>query len=471
MQKLFVTIVFSLIAKFVIAQAGMTNNGKLYVFSEANLTSFIDIENKSGAEWLNNGTVHSKANFRNDQTLMVAGTGILYIDGASAQQVDGAATLVTYNLVTDNPSGITLNNSVSIAATHTFTTGMIVTSGSANYLIYQEGSSYAGAADSRHVNGWVKKYGATDFVFPLGNAGYLRSVAITNLSATAEFNAHYYPGTANIYNLWSPLVQVHANEYWQINKITGGTAKVTLNWEHSKVTMDNVLVPDIQVGQYFGANWHSAGGVASGTVTTTGTIQSNTLNSFGEITFGYKSFPVPLKLISFEGEKRETVNLLHWISENEYNVDRFEIQKSIDAVNYSAIGTVRGRNSSEREYYNYSDRSATGIVYYRLRMIDFDGSYTYSRIIAIANAADGSGILTKNPAINVITLFNQSSVQGPFQYQLMNNSGQLLLKGTINLPARGTGVIDLPVQISSGVYYLEVFNTQLRFSNNIFVSH
>jgi len=446
----------------------MTNSGKLYIYGGANLSSFVNFENTSSGELLNNGNLFAKGNIRNDQSLMLSGTGTLYLNGNIAQQVNGAASMNTYDLITNNSAGITLNNDLSVAGVHTFTNGMITSA--SNYLIYQAGSSYAGANDSKHVNGWVKKFGSTDFIFPVGNASFLRTISITNLSASSGFNAHYYLNTSNIFNLWSPLVQVHANEYWQLDKISGGTAQVTMNWDHSKIPMDNVLLSDVLTSQYFSSNWHSGGGTASGAVTGTGTIQSNVMSSFGPMTFGYKSFPVPLKLVSFDGERRDTINLLHWVSENEYNVDRFEIQRSTDAVNYTTIGNVAGRNRNERAYYQYADPFTAGTVYYRLRMIDIDGTYTFSRIIVIASAVDGSGLLVKNPAKNVITIYNRSKIAGPFNYTLFNENGQVVLKGIVTMPVNSAASIDLPAQINTGAYYLELSNTQIKTTRKIIIS-
>jgi hypothetical protein len=163
------------------------------------------------------------------------------------------------------------------------------------------------------------------------------------------------------------LVQVRFNEYWVIDKISGGTAQVTLNWDHSKVAMDNILVPDILTSTYTGGNWTSAGGVASGNATATGSITSSALSIIGRTTFGYKSFPVPLKLISFSGDRRSGTSYLRWVTENEVMVDHFIVERSYDAINYVAIGNVAARNLSSIQNYYLEERSQfQGIAYYRL---------------------------------------------------------------------------------------------------------
>jgi hypothetical protein len=146
---------------------------------------------------------------------MTVGTGTLFLNGSSAQSVNGTQVFKTYNLVTNNAAGITLNNNLSVTGVHTYTAGIITTSATPNYMIYEAGSSYTGSSDSRHVNGWVKKTGNTNFTFPVGNATYERSIALTNLTASGEFNVkHNFILTPSRYSLYNPLVYVDSAEHW-----------------------------------------------------------------------------------------------------------------------------------------------------------------------------------------------------------------------------------------------------------------
>jgi hypothetical protein len=145
-----------------------------------------------GGNWINNGT-------------FTAGSSTVTFSGTSAQIVSGSQALGLFNLVTNNSSGITLNTNLSVSGVHTFSAGIITTSVTPNYLIYAAGSSYSGDADTRHVNGWVKKGGSTDFTFPVGNGTYERTVAVENLSALSEFNVRYQAAVPNNAQLELPV--------------------------------------------------------------------------------------------------------------------------------------------------------------------------------------------------------------------------------------------------------------------------
>lgn len=457
------------------AQVNVSNQGTLYVTSSTD-TLYIngDFSNTSAAALTNNGRFYVRQNLTNDQSSMAVGTGTLYLNGSSLQSVYGSQNFKTNNLGTNNAAGINLENNLSVSGTHTFTSGLITTTSSTtNYLIYETGSSYTGDNDSRHVNGWVKKYGSTNFTFPVGDATYERTTAISNLSATSEINCHYYRPTTNIFNLASPLVNVKANEYWQIDKISGGTAQITLNWNHSKLPMDNVLLADILVAHYTGGNWTDAGGAttATGIVTTTGSVTSNALSTFSPFTFGYKSFPVPLKLISFTAERRMGISYLRWLTDNEQNVDHFEVQRSYDAANYSAIGNVAARNSGNREQYNFEDNSLLrGFAYYRIRSIDIDGKFSYTRIAVVSETdVQVNTFVVLNPAKTTITVLNKTVQEGLFDYRLFNSAGQLVLRGAVNMTNNGASALPLPSQTAAGIYVLELSNNKVQFRQRVLV--
>jgi hypothetical protein len=471
MRKLTLQIVLILLCGSLNAQQSFMNKGNLQIHTGASVSGFGNFSNTSTAVLINNGNLYVKGNITNDQASMATGAGTLYLNGSASQSVAGSQVLKTYHLNSNNSAGIVLNNNLSVAGIHTFANGLIATSASPNFLIYEAGSSYTGSTDTRHVTGWVKKIGNTDFSFPVGDASYLRAAALQNFSASSEFNCHYYTPAQNLSGLTIPIRLVKANEYWQINKISGGTARVALNWDHSKVAMDNVLMADIVTGYYSAGTWHDDGGTASGNVLTTGNITSNIIASFGPFTFAYKTFPVPLTLISFTAERRQGTSYLHWVTDNEQNVSHFDIQRSYDVGNYSTIGNIPARNRGSQEQYYIEDHSPLkGYAWYRIRSVDLDGKFSYTKIAVVSEMdSPANSFLVLNPVQNAITIFNKTGNAGSFNYSLFNQAGQLILKGNINMTSNGEAVLPLPSQVASGIYILEINDDVTRFRQKLLV--
>ncbi len=453
-----------------LAQDSIQNSGNLQVHSGAVISGFGHFVNTSGSQLVNSGDLYLRRNLVNDELSMTAGTGTLYLNGSSQQVISGNQPFKTYNLSTDNAAGILLNNDLSVAGAHTFTAGLISTSATPNYLVYESGAGYSGDNDSRHVNGWVKKNGSEDFSFPVGDGVYERKAALSALSISSSFTCRYYTPTFNIYNLMSPLVQVKENEYWQINKLSGGTARITLNWDHSRVPMNHVLVSEILVAYYTAAQWNSLGGTASGNVLTTGSITSNPVSNFGSHTLGYTNFPLPLTLISFTGIRSNAVSRLSWVTEHESGVEHFVAERSFDGVHFTTVGQVQARNTGTQEKYLLTDPVAfSGNAYYRLKITDQDGKISYSGIILL-NEATGSSILTViNPVHTGIQLLSQPGTNDQFSYRIYSMTGQTLQSGKVTLSGSGNTMIPLTQYFSPGVYQLDLIDGEKKLTRKLLI--
>ena len=103
------------------------------------------------------------------------------------------------------------------------------------------------------------------------------------------------------------------------------------------------------------------------------------LNSFSELSV------LPVRLISFEGKVNAAgLAELHWKTAEETNNLGFEIQKSPDGKSWELLGWVDGAIDSRTEKsYQYVDQEFVTTSYYRLRQVDIDDSYSYSKIICI----------------------------------------------------------------------------------------
>jgi hypothetical protein len=98
---------------------------------------------------------------------------------------------------------------------------------------------------------------------------------------------------------------------------------------------------------------------------------------------------VPLKLISFSGNKQNSDAQLQWITDNEVGINKFELERSFDAFSYAAIKTTLASNNVNRNQYNYLDVDVTSnlnfkdVVYYRLKIIDNNNKVSYSNTVKI----------------------------------------------------------------------------------------
>ncbi len=160
------------------------------------------------------------------------------------------------------------------------------------------------------------------------------------------------------------------------------------------------------------------------------------MNSFWFKQFIMSPDPVllPVKLVSFSAALNDDQADLKWTTSSEKNVSHFSIEKSLDGQNFSQAGVVFAfGNSSEMINYSFADKdintSRPGIIYYRLRSIDIDGSSELSavRMITIGNQNKQAVTIVTypNPVSNELRITIPTSWQGKkVTYELFNNNGQ-----------------------------------------------
>jgi hypothetical protein len=471
MNKKFLPALLLFVTGFAQAQQTLTNSGNLQVHSGATVTGFGSFVNTSTGVLVNNGSLYIRGNITNDQASMSAGAGTLHLDGSSAQALGGAQALRTFRLVTNNAAGITLNNNLRVADLHTFSNGIITTSATPNYLVYEAGSSYTGSSDTRHVNGWVKKIGSTGFAYPVGNGTYERRITVANLSAASEFNVRHRTNTGNYNSVQYPLFQADRYEYWEVNRVSGGMALINMNWDNSKITFPDYVLSELRVSWYNGGAWVDQGGTAIGNVFTTGSVSSNTVNSFGMFAIASIGWTLPMKFISVAAEREQNDVVVEWKTAQEFNVDHFEIERSGASSDFRQIGTVNALNNGNGGQYAYTDQMPLpGTAWYRIKGLDKDGKTTYSEIAIVRqNNTDAFFKVLNNPASEAILLSASAGYSGAYGYELYNNAGQLMQKGNINLGAYGVTRIALGQKIIPGVYVLHVRNEEHRLTEKIIV--
>jgi hypothetical protein len=134
---------------------------------------------------------------------------------------------------------------------------------------------------------------------------------------------------------------------------------------------------------------------------------------------------LPVELLSFKGNLVDNQIILDWITASELNNLGFEIQKSNEGREWRIIDFVEGQGTSAIiNEYRYNDLSPlSGINYYRLKQIDFDGAFEYSDVIAIEYANSEKNIqIFPNPSNKLINI------------QINNPSNQRMrIKATDNL--------------------------------------
>ncbi|MBN2682135.1 MAG: T9SS type A sorting domain-containing protein [Bacteroidales bacterium] len=172
---------------------------------------------------------------------------------------------------------------------------------------------------------------------------------------------------------------------------------------------------------------------------------------------------LPIELLKFNAELQNDAVNLHWITATEINNDYFNVEKSIDGIDFESFAQVDGAgNSNEEKNYSATDKNpATGISYYRLKQTDYDGSFSYSNIVAVNNIPFNQEFkLFPNPANEFFIVEGNNITAQKFDVLLTDILSRKVISETIISDDNTISINYLTDQLNDGVYNVQITDNQ-----------
>lgn len=179
--------------------------------------------------------------------------------------------------------------------------------------------------------------------------------------------------------------------------------------------------------------------------------------------------PLPVELMTFRAEKINNQDaLLTWATASEQNSASFEIERSTDARTYHFVGNIAAAGHSHSYLsYQFTDKDLkiadNSIFYYRLKLVDTEGTFSYSEVKRLVFSADDKELevtVFPNPSPNGICQINLNQDLSEYAYSdifLKDLFGRVIAEQNIHLDTQPK-TIDFGQDIASGTYYLSVTN-------------
>ena len=181
------------------------------------------------------------------------------------------------------------------------------------------------------------------------------------------------------------------------------------------------------------------------------------------INFGINFGPLPVTLVSFTATKQEKIVLLNWATATEIDNDYFIIERSSDGTNWEIISQVPTQgNGSNLQYYQDKDMTPlSGLNFYRLKQVDIDGKFVYSKTVMVDMRYNNEQtlMLMPNPVIGdgLTLILSDIEASGNCKILLYDMTGKItktynwpLVKGTNNITINGMQTL------AKGVYQVIV---------------
>jgi hypothetical protein len=219
---------------------------------------------------------------------------------------------------------------------------------------------------------------------------------------------------------------------WDISPSAGTQADITVQWDNANEEV-GFNRPSSALHHWNGASWDRITPFASpSTAGTTHSITRTGWSNFSPFAV-FSQASLPVELVSFTGKAQQGKALLTWATASEKNNAGFDIEKSLDGKNFDKIAFVKGNGiSTITQNYNFVDYNFTQNAYYRLKQVDLDGTFDYSKTIALNTEGSKNKSVIKsypNPVSDVLTV--ETSVAETSQLEIIDAVGRVVFKQNV----------------------------------------
>ena len=331
----------------------------------------------------------------------------------------------------------------------------------------------------------------TAYVFPVGDATNYSPMSVT-LTNGAQVGS--YISTTAVQGIHPNLLTgapptKYISRYWSVVP-SGLSIDPVYDVSFSYVVADEVGIGTLYPIKYSTETttpgWLSCPGSTAAAVTGTSGANDNVLKTFtwaGLTTFSDFSgagdgSPLPVTWLNFDAQFNNTTNNVDvsWTTASEINNDYFEVMRSVDAVNFEVVGTVDGAGNSSlvKDYAFVDTNPLTGLSYYKIRQVDFNGQSDNTEIRAVSNlggVATGTLFTYPNPLIGQdLTIVYSNLDKGNWEYRLVDITGKIVLSQnrTSDLNA-GAFTLNLE-QLPAGIYLFQLNTQSQNFTRKITIS-
>lgn len=352
------------------------------------------------------------------------------------------------------------------------------------YFSVLNSAVFTGCSDIENIDGYIKKYGNTSFIFPVGNGNDLRTLEISAPASGSDAYATAWivgdpgldldptapdAGAHPVIAVTAPisLVSSVGQWDWQVGEASHLGSGTTGAGTGLTIT---VSIPDmnhfapaafLRLVGWNGTRWIDL----SGTPTASGNTENSTLSGtmvagITAIAIGRISQTLSLRLENFTVQPAGCSAVLNWKTSAEVNTYSFVVEQSFDAVQFHEVATVLASGSPAGSNYSLTVPQLSNVAYYRLKMKDRDGSYSYSPLLTCKTACDSRNSIQVYPnpveSNQPVNVRFTTAYRGKAVFLILNSLGQRILAKNI-VVTEGTNLVSTDVSgLASATYFIRL---------------
>ena len=167
---------------------------------------------------------------------------------------------------------------------------------------------------------------------------------------------------------------------------------------------------------------------------------------------------LPVTLLDFYGTPEDNSNLIEWATASEINNSFFLLERSSDGIEFEEIAKITGGgNSTSLLKYQYQHQNPNDLEYYRLKQVDFDGQFEYSKVIAINSMKEAIINIFPNPTNSTLSLsFMDNITSGEYVITITDVLGKVFIKKLNVNPNNRLFLIEEFESFAKGFYTIKI---------------
>ncbi len=425
-------------------------------------------------DWLNNGGSYT-------------GTGAanFIFNGTTGQSIGGTTSTTFNNLTIDNAAGVTLGTSQAANAAVTINNGNLVIPVN-NTLTINNGNAIGGSGFSAskgivtQVNtttgakGFVRVNNmatSAAYTLPVSDGTYYLPVTLTPSDVTANntYSVCVFPGITdngepNGVAFSTAQKNNCVDAVWTVNyngpgAPTAASVDMVVGWPASLEGVNFAGYSDVVIGiaHWDGPLWGQVVGIGDNTNNTATRTNITQFSPFGVGRIDPTGGVLAIKINYFNASKATGYNVLNWEASCSSAQAIFELERSVDGVNFVNINSITATQARCASPFSYNDFTApAGTVFYRIKIIDVDGKISYSAIVKLSNQVKDielSGV-QPNPVVNIAQIKVNTTKKEVVGLVVTAADGKVVYRNSVQLQA-GSSIINVDMtNLPTGVYMI-----------------
>ena len=290
--------------------------------------------------------------------------------------------------------------------------------------------------------------------FPVGTALYHSNfVKLANTGTADNFSVRVVPYVLTSGNNGDTLRAGYVNRTWFIEEQIPGGSNATAEFFWNATDELGGFNRSISRTAHFTSAWQlgDAGAAATDAIGRFSKSQDG-FSSFSPFAVTSLNAALPLRLVQFTASKQGGTGLLQWQTTNEVATKEFVVQYSTNGSAFTGIGVIAANNRPGTNNYHFTDNNLQpGNNYYRVKMTDSDGQFSFSDTRIVKMETAGSIRLFPNPAHQFVTI---SGLTANGSLELLTMDGKLLE----HFITTGSSLLINVNKLAGGIYIIQYRN-------------